>query len=123
MLFGTAGQEKNLAAIFLRFLLTFLRLYFFARRVKSFLAPAKTAALILLLLLVLALGMSQQPFTKGMMPCQAGGFNVFGVTGPQACLPSNHPSASNTAIKIPKRSVKAGISLEVVVQCEIFFDG
>jgi hypothetical protein len=47
-------------------LLTFLRLFFFALplRLKSFTGAATMVALILLLLLVFALGMQQQPFTK-----------------------------------------------------------
>ncbi len=61
---GTGGQEKNLAASFLRFFFTLLRLFFVAWRLGNFTGAAISAALILLLLLVLALGMRQQPFTK-----------------------------------------------------------
>jgi hypothetical protein len=63
---GTGGQEKNLAESLLRFLLTLEHLLFFTSpmRLASLHIPAITAALILLLLLVLALGMREQLFTK-----------------------------------------------------------
>jgi hypothetical protein len=61
---GTGGQEKNLAESLLRFLLTFLRLFFVRWRLWHFTGAAMTAALILLLLSVLALGMREQLFTK-----------------------------------------------------------
>jgi hypothetical protein len=47
-------------------LFTLLHLFFVARRLGYFTGAAMTAALILLLLLVFALGMRQQLFTKEM---------------------------------------------------------
>jgi hypothetical protein len=40
-------------------------------------------------------------------------WHQLGMTGPQACTPSNHPSASNTTIKIPKRLIEADVSKKV----------
>jgi hypothetical protein len=61
---GTGGQEKNQAASLWRLLFNFLRLFFVPWRLGNFAGAAMTAALILSLLVVLALGMRQQPFTK-----------------------------------------------------------
>jgi hypothetical protein len=90
---GTGGHKWNLFVSLLHFLVTLEHLLFFTSppRPASLHIPAITAALILLLLLVLALGMREQLVTKEMEWRSAEGFDVWRMTGPQACLPPDNP--------------------------------